>query len=408
MQKLRILHLLSQRPDSTGSGIFVQAMIGEATGSGYDSFLVAGLSSDDTHYPGFIEQNRSMFVHFPATDVSFDIPGMSDVMPYASSRFCDLTEEQLNAYEQAFSGIIQKAVDQFKPDIIHSHHLWLVSSLARQLFPEIPLVTSSHGSDLRQFQSCSHLQERVLAGCREIDTVMALSEVQKEEIAGLYRLNSDKIAVTGAGYDRSLFFPEAKPDPEPVQLVYAGKLSRAKGVPWMLRALKSINSPAWQLHLVGGGSGAEREQCLTLAREFGDRVQLHGALPQESLARIVRQSHMLILPSFFEGLPLVTLEALASGCRVVATDLPGTRAIIGNSQTELITLVKTPRLHSIDQPFPEDMQLFERELSEAVQLQIDAVSKQAQANLESIKGRLDYFTWNDVFSRVQEAYKSCQ
>jgi glycosyltransferase involved in cell wall biosynthesis len=407
MRKLKILHLLSQRPDSTGSGIFVEAMIREAAALGHDNFLVAGLSSDDGQYPDCIEPDKSMFVHFPAAEVCYDIPGMSDVMPYESSRFCDLTEEQLYAYEQAFTNVVQKAVDRFKPDIIHSHHLWIVSSIARQLLPDIPLVTTCHGSDLRQFQNCPHLQGQVLAGCREIDIVMALTVAQKKQIVDLYKLAPENITVAGAGYDQSLFLPETKPEPDPVQLVYAGKLSKAKGVPWLLRALQSIKSPAWQLHLVGGGSGVEKEHCLKLAGESRTRVHVHGALPQENLARIVRQSHILVLPSFFEGLPLVILEALASGCRVVATDLPGTRAIIGRSQTELISLVSTPRLHSIDKPFPEDEHLFERELSNAIQLQINAVHDCAETDLTSIQERLDHYTWNSVFNRVTEVYMSC-
>ena len=46
LEKLKILHLLSQRPDSTGSGIYVQAMIREANACGYDNYLVAGVRSD--------------------------------------------------------------------------------------------------------------------------------------------------------------------------------------------------------------------------------------------------------------------------------------------------------------------------------------------------------------------------
>ena len=46
IKKLKILHLLSQRPDSTGSGIYVQAMIREASAYGYDNYLVAGNCSD--------------------------------------------------------------------------------------------------------------------------------------------------------------------------------------------------------------------------------------------------------------------------------------------------------------------------------------------------------------------------
>jgi glycosyltransferase involved in cell wall biosynthesis len=276
--------------------------------------------------------------------------------------------------------------------------------MTRQLFPNIPMVTTCHGSDLRQFQNCPHLQKSALNGCREIDVVMALSESQKNEIIRLYTLAPEKIIIVGAGYDELLFYQGSKPDPDPVQLVYAGKLSYAKGVPWLLRALKSITSPEWQLHLLGSGSGEEKAHCLMLAKELGEKVRIHGALSQKGLAKIMRRSHILLLPSFFEGLPLVILEGLASGCRIVATDLPGTREILGNSEADFINLVSTPRLRFIDQPYREDEYAFEQNLKKAIQQQIYAASRCAQIDLSPIQDKLDAYTWKGVFKKAREAY----
>ena len=407
MKKLKILHLLSQRPDSTGSGIYVQAMIREAAAYGYENYLVAALHSNGCDETDCIEHDKSMFVNFHKADVSYHIPGMSDVMPYASTRFCDLSDEDLCEYEKVFSKVLQNAVHRFKPDIIHSHHLWIVSSLARQLFPSLPMVVTCHGSDLRQFQNCPHLQARVLIGCRKIDVVMALSEVQRNEIIHFYNLAPEKIIIAGAGYDDTLFYFDKKPNPDPVQLVYAGKLSNAKGVPWFLRALRSIRSPAWQLHLLGSGSGEEIEDCLKLAEKLGEKVRVYGALPQKSVAAIMKHSHILVLPSFYEGLPLVILEGLASGCRIVATDLPGTREILGRSDTDFITLVRTPRLRFIDQPYREDEYCFEQNLKKAIQQQINAASKCAQIDLSPIQNKLDSYTWAGIFKKVRESYLSC-
>ena len=404
---MKILHLLSQRPDSTGSGIYVQAMIREAANQGIDNYLVAGLCSSGCNENVCITSDRSLFLNFHNADVSFPIPGMSDVMPYDSSRFCDLSEENLIEYETAFSMLLKRAVELFKPDLIHSHHLWIVSSLTRRLFPHIPLVTTCHGSDLRQFQNCKHLQGMVLRGCRKIDFVMALSQAQKDEIIRLYDIAADRIIVTGAGYNDTFFYPTQKPDPDPVQLVYAGKLSNAKGVPWFLRALAAIRFPEWQLNLVGSGSGDEKEYCLRLTEKLGTKVIVHGALPQESLAKILRQSHILVLPSFFEGLPLVILEGLASGCRIVATDLPGVKELIGNKDTDFINLVPTPRLHFIDQPYSEDEMLFEQQLGEALKQQIDAAVSSAKIDLSPIQDILDAYTWTGIFNKVKQVYMKC-
>jgi hypothetical protein len=73
----------------------VQAMILEANACGYDNYLVAAVRSDCSDDTECIEQNKSMFVTFHNADVLYHIPGMSDVMPYESTRFCDLSEEDL-------------------------------------------------------------------------------------------------------------------------------------------------------------------------------------------------------------------------------------------------------------------------------------------------------------------------
>lgn len=406
-EKLKILHLISQRPDSTGSGIYIQAMIREASNCGYDNYLIAGICQDNCNDIFCVAQHKSMFVKFNNDEISYHLPGMSDVMPYESTRFCDLTKEDISKYEKAFTEIIKDAVLIFKPDIIHSHHLWIVSSLTRQLFPNIPMITTCHGSDLRQFQNCPNLQEKVLTGCLGIDVVIALSETQKKEITRLYNLSPEKINIIGAGYNNELFYLDAKPNPNPVQLVYAGKLSNAKGVPWFLSALQSISSPEWVLHLIGSGSGEEKEHCLMLAKELGDKVHVYGALSQKDLARIIRQSHILVLPSFYEGVPLVILEGLSSGCRIVATDLPGIKEIVGYSNTDLISLVQTPRLHLIDQPYQEDVHLFEQNLKKAIQQQIDAASRCSTIDLSPIQDRLNAYTWKSIFNKVKETYLAC-
>jgi len=403
-KKLKILHLLSQRPDSTGSGIYVQAMMREAQSRNHQNYLLAGIQSNSPPDLDCISEDQCAFVRFGDSDISYRIVGMSDVMPYRSKRFCDLGGDEIAEYENSFVKKLKTVVKHFKPDIIHSHHLWLLSSLARRICLDLPMVTTCHGSDLRQFQNCLHLQKKVLRGCRRLDAVIALSEAQKKEIRRLYDLPSNKLHVVGAGYNDGLFSQDVKPEPNPVQLVYAGKLSNAKGVPWLLRVLARIDAPTWRLHLVGGGSGPEKENCLQLAQNLGERVRIHGAVNQPELAAIIKQSHVFVLPSFYEGLPLVVLEALAGGCRIVANDLPGIKEILGNMNADYISLIRTPRLQTLDAPFPDEEKPFEDRLENLLRVQMAKAVNQPQLDLSPIKEKLGSFSWASVFDRVQRVY----
>lgn len=397
---MRILHLLSQRPDSTGSGVTMQAMLRGAQEVGDESFLVAGL--DERGWPDglAVEPTNRLAVEFPAPGREHALPGMSDGMPYPSARFRDLTESRLDAYEAAFAAALREAVERFRPDVIHAHHLWIASSIARRLRPELPLVVSCHGSDLRQWRTCGHLRHRAAASARA-DRVLALSEAQRAEIAGLHGLPRERIAVVGAGYRDGLFRPLKKPAPDPVVLVYAGKLSRAKGVPWLLRGLATVDGPPWRLELVGGGSGAEHEECLALAAALGERVRVHGAVPQERLAELLGRAHVFVLPSFFEGLPLVLLEALACGCRALTTDLPGARELLGGLDAETVGFVPLPRLRHADQPVAEDEALFVDALADGLRRQLATASAGVPVDSPALRERLAACTWIGVHRRVR-------
>jgi len=215
-EKLKILHLLSQRPDSTGSGIYVQAMLREAANRGHSNFLLAGIASGEKPSIKGISADTCEFVDFNGEDLPFDIVGMSDVMPYPSTRFCDLTEIEVKGYENCFSGKLKAAVEYFQPDIIHSHHLWIVTSVAKRNHPGLPMVTSCHSTELRQLQNCPHLAKRVIDGCQKLEGVLALSRAQKEELQTSYGISPENIHVAGAGYNTDLFAPAQKPSPRPV------------------------------------------------------------------------------------------------------------------------------------------------------------------------------------------------
>ena len=403
---MKILHVLSQRPDSTGSGIYIRAMIREGFKKGHKNYLLAGLAKGEDSDHHELDSECSSFVYFQGQELSFPIVGMSDVMPYPSKRFCDLTKEELEAYEKCFAVKLEYMVQTFEPDIIHTHHLWLISALVRKLFPHLPQVTTCHGSDLRQFQKCVHLQERVREPCQKIDAVLALSRAQKDDIISFYQIDERKVYVVGAGYNDNLFCPEVKPTPPPVHLVYAGKLSRAKGVPWLLRALLLIleEGEDFILHLVGGGSGSEKEMCLSLAKKFGSRCKVYGLISQEELARLLKQGHIFVLPSFFEGLPLVLLEALACGCRLVATTLPGVLEVLGKTVSDYISLVPLPRLKQVDVPVQEDEEKFVQSLVLMLKMQIKGVQKSPQLDLVNVEDLLRFYSWPAVFDRVENVY----
>ncbi len=402
---MKILHLISQHPESTGSGFYLQNIIRRATIAGHQNFLVAGISGNRLPQLDCIKKQSCRFVHFDQGMLDYTIPGMSDVMPYPSSTFGALSPAQIDAYEQAFGKVIEHAVGDFSPDLIHSHHLWLASAIARKLIPTIPMVTSCHSTDLRQFLQCPHLRDRVLPHCQKINRVLALSGDQADKIKQLYSIASHRIDIVGGGYDETLFTLQRKDKSPQVQMLYAGKISFAKGVDVLLRSIQSIGKGGVHLHLAGSGTGEEEQYCLELAAKAGALVTIHGRISQQELARLMESCHLFILPSFYEGLPLVLLEALASGCRILTTDLPGCKELLGDADADLVQFIKLPAMKQIDRPEPKDLPIVEKRLREAITSMMGRVLVSPSPDPKTIQKITAQFGWKAVFRKINLAYE---
>ena len=144
---LRILHLLSQQPGKTGSGVALLAMVRHAAVAGHLQRAVIGIPGQ-APLPDIppLSTGQIVAVRFERPPVPFPVAGMSDIMPYPSTRFSTFTEQMLEGYLGAFEAALAEATREFTPDIIHSNHLWLLTALARARFPQIPLCVSSHST----------------------------------------------------------------------------------------------------------------------------------------------------------------------------------------------------------------------------------------------------------------------
>jgi len=108
-------------------------------------------------------------------------------------------------------------------------------------------------------------------------------------------------------------------------LLFVGRLVRQKNPALAIRLLRQIPGD-----LLIVGDGIQREYLKILARFLGveKRVRFLGLLSTQELIECYNIADVMILPSFFEGLPFVLLEALACGTPVVASDIPGVREVL--------------------------------------------------------------------------------
>ena len=371
---MRILSVTAQKPDSTGSGVFLTELVKGFDALGMEQAVICGVTeADQLPFPAHI----SVFpVYYKTEKLPFPVCGMSDEMPYESTRYRDLDQMMTQQLMDAFHEKITEAVDNFRPDVILCHHLYFLAALVRQTCPEIPVCGQCHGSDLRQIETNPWQRTWIREEIRQIREIFALHGVQKERIRDIFGLTEDQVQVMGTGYNSGVFYqdPAIQRDPTKMRYLFAGKLSEKKGIYSLLRCLEHLEHPEQvEVYLAGGcGSEEELEHLRTLAEAAPCPVKLLGKLDQKSLAAYMNACDVFILPSFYEGLPLVLIEAMACGMKTICTDLPGIRPWLDQAIPDSgAVFVAPPKMRNTDEPIPEELPDFERRLARAMEASAD-------------------------------------
>ncbi len=408
---MRVLYILSQKPGNTGSGIYLKYITREALKHGIDLRVVVGITEhSDLENISHIPEDKIYPVYF-GKHTKFTIAGMSDVMPYESIKFSSFNEKMFKDYIDVFANVFNKVRYNWEPDIVHSNHLWIATALAIKIFDNVPVIASCHGTALRQSVLAPFIEKKIYSDLQKISCVLALTEEQKAKIINWLKLDSKKVIVTGSGYANDIFCPVEKKFKHRnyFKIIYAGKVSFSKGVPCLISAFKKLNpkfSSKTFLYIAGDFNNIEAMQIMKLA-ESSKNIIFLGKLSQEQLAEKFRDSHLFILPSFFEGLPLVVIESLACGCAAIVTKLPDIEAWIHRDLIEngVIKLVPLPRLKSIDEPVDSDIEGFIDKLKDSIEHYAESFFKNKFPDTLKFFNYISEHSFENLFKKIFKIYQ---
>jgi glycosyltransferase involved in cell wall biosynthesis len=221
-------------------------------------------------------------------------------------------------------------------------------------------------------------------------------------------VEEEKVIVSGSGYNPDMFFPNKNREKnDNVKIAYVGKMCNAKGVPHLLNAIDACKKYEHiELNLIGSGSALESDEIIKSIDSRKTKINYLGIVPQEDLEKLLRTCDLFILPSFFEGLPLVVIEALASGAKVICTDLPGLDDFLGERLKELgaIRYIKMPRLKNVDTPYEEDVCEFEDRLSQTIDEASCEILEGKKYDIDEVIKLLEDKTWSGLFNRLEKMF----
>ena len=127
---------------------------------------------------------------------------------------------------------------------------------------------------------------------------------------------ADKLTVVPYGVDLSLFSPQSAEihAGDGFRVLFVGQIGQRKGISYLLKAYDRFRGGGTSLTLVGNFYGSQEP-----IRRYRKLFQYVPNVPRVQLADIYRQSDVFVFPTLIEGLPLVVLEAMASGLPVIVT-----------------------------------------------------------------------------------------
>lgn len=266
----------------------------------------------------------------------------------ADSFYQQIVAEGFSAFHIALPGKLnprailklREIMRREKTDILHTHGFKadVLGYIATRGSP-VRLVSTIHGWSADESHLIRFYEAVSRAFLKRFDCVYPLSPalLQTLQQRGFdpVRLRLVLNSVDLSGLD---FRPNLRNLTDPFSALFVGRIYRPKGVFDLVQAFSLARLPA-SSHLRIVGDGEDREELEAFIGELGiaDSVTLVGT--SSSVSEYLAESHVLVLPSYAEGIPRVVMEAFAAGTPVVGTDIPGIRQLVENEVTGLIAPV---------------------------------------------------------------------
>jgi glycosyltransferase involved in cell wall biosynthesis len=340
------------RPHSGGQGTYVRQLAHALTDLGHDVEVFSGQPYPDLSGLEALQHGSLRLTEVPSLDLYDDAdpfrrPALrefrdrTDLLEYATMCTAGFPEPRTFARRVAPLLVARRA--EF--DVVHDNQT-LAPALLGVQDAGLPLVTTLHHPisvdrrvalaeargwarvTQRRWFGFVRMQARV-ARLLPDGSVITVSENSREDAIEEFGMRREQFSVIPVGVDTEVFAPRGPRIPGRIVCLSSADIP-LKGVPVLLRAMAALpeESPA---HLVvvsrlTQGGATER---LVRDLDLGTRVRFVNGLTQDELAELIASAEIGCVPSLYEGFSFPAIEAMASGCAVVASDAGALPEVVG-------------------------------------------------------------------------------
>jgi starch synthase len=331
--------------------------------------------------------------------------------------------ESANAALQVLGVDLEMAAACAGADLVHSHTWYAnLAGHVAKLLHGVPHVVTTHSLEpLRPWKAeqlgggyaISSWAERtaILAA----DAVVAVSAGMRRDVLACYpEVDPERVTVLHNGIDTAQYAPDHGTDvltrlgidPDRPSVVFVGRITRQKGLPYLLRAARSFD-PSVQLVLCAGAPdtpeiAAEVDTLVDgLRRERDGVIWIAEMLPKHEVVQVLSHAGVFVCPSVYEPMGIVNLEAMACEAPVVATATGGIPEVVADGETGLLVPIEQA---SDGTGLPVDPSRFVADLAERVNALIADPDRAAELGRAGRQRAVDLFSWPRIAERTRELY----
>ena len=309
-------------------------------------------------------------------------------------------------------------------EVVHTHtwYAQLAGHLAKLTYG-VPHVTTVHSLEpLRPWKAeqlgggyalSSWCEKVALEGA---DAVIAVSKGSREDILACYpAIDPDRVRVIYNGIDAAEYTPDPGTevlekhgvDPDRPSVVFVGRITRQKGVPYLVDAALQFDESA-QLVLCAGAPDTPEiaeevaSKVKRLRERRGNVIWLDQMLPKREVIQLLSHATVFACPSIYEPLGIVNLEAMACEAAVVATATGGIVEVVVDGETGLLVPFET----ADGDITPRDPEGFVAGIAERVNALVRDPERARAMGRAGRSRAVEEFDWAAIARQTSEVYRS--